>query len=145
MENMTNYENNQELEGTAEAPESEEQQELQQAMSTGIVKFEDRKKEKKSSVNYTHEFAEPREIMGIKYKTLTFYFERLTGADMEAIEEELSANNQYVLAPEVSSVFQAMLAARAAGIASDEIRRLPIRDYMKIKNKARDFLVASGY
>ena len=83
--------------------------------------------------------------MGKKYNTMTFYFENLTGDDMEAVEEELAANNQFVLAPEVNSAFQARLAARAAGVASDEICRLPIGDYMKIKNKARDFLVSAGY
>ena len=76
---------------------------------------------------------------------MTFYFERLTGEDIEAIEAELQDQNKFVISPEISSIFQSMLAARAAGIASDEIRRLPVRDYMKIKNKARDFLVSAGY
>lgn len=78
-------------------------------------------------------------IMNKQYKTMTFYFDRLTGTDVEAIEAELQDQNKYVLSPEISSVFQSMLAARAAGVASDEIKRLPVRDYMKIKNKARDF------
>lgn len=97
------------------------------------------------SMNYTHKFVEPVEIMGTKYSSLTFYFENMTGLDIEAIEEEMQAENKYVLTPEVSSTFCAMLAARAAGIGSDEIRRLKISDYMKIKNAARDFLVAEGY
>ena len=84
-------------------------------------------------------------IGGKEYKSLTFYFERLCGEDIEAIEEELQLQNKYVLSPEISSTFQSMLAARAAGVASDEIRRLKVYDYMKIKNKARDFLVNMGY
>ena len=76
---------------------------------------------------------------------LTFYFEKLTGEDVEAIEEELQDQNKYVLTPEVSSVFQTMLAARAAGVGADEIRRLPLGEYMKIKNQARSFLIESGY
>ena len=119
--------------------------EMQEAQKTGIVSMEDKKKEKKTSLNYTHTFKAPVEINGQKQKALTFYFEKLTGEDVEAIEEELQDQNKYVLTPEVSSVFQTMLAARAAGVGADEIRRLPLSEYMKIKNQARSFLIESGY
>lgn len=119
--------------------------EMQEAQKTGIVSMEDKKKEKKTSLNYTHTFKAPVEINGEKHKALTFYFEKLTGEDVEAIEEELQDQNKYVLTPEVSSVFQTMLAARAAGVGADEIRRLPLGEYMKIKNQARSFLIESGY
>lgn len=120
-------------------------EEMQEAQKTGIVSMEDKKKEKKTSLNYTHTFKAPVEINGQKQKVLTFYFEKLTGEDVEAIEEELQDQNKYVLTPEVSSVFQTMLAARAAGVGADEIRRLPLGEYMKIKNQARSFLIESGY
>ena len=120
-------------------------EEMQEAQKNGIVSMEDKKKEKKTSLNYTHTFKAPVEINGQKQKVLTFYFEKLTGEDVEAIEEELQDQNKYVLTPEVSSVFQTMLAARAAGVGADEIRRLPIGEYMKIKNQARSFLIESGY
>lgn len=120
-------------------------EEMKEAQKTGIVSMEDKKKEKKTSLNYTHTFKAPVEINGQKQKALTFYFEKLTGEDVEAIEEELQDQNKYVLTPEVSSVFQTMLAARAAGVGADEIRRLPLGEYMKIKNQARSFLIESGY
>ena len=120
-------------------------EEMKEAQKTGIVSMEDKKKEKKTSLNYTHTFKAPVEINGQKQKVLTFYFEKLTGEDVEAIEEELQDQNKYVLTPEVSSVFQTMLAARAAGVGADEIRRLPLGEYMKIKNQARSFLIESGY
>ena len=120
-------------------------EEMKEAQKTGIVSMEDKKKEKKTSLNYTHTFKAPVEINGEKHKALTFYFEKLTGEDVEAIEEELQDQNKYVLTPEVSSVFQTMLAARAAGVGADEIRRLKIKEYMKIKNQARSFLIESGY
>ena len=120
-------------------------EEMQEAQKNGIVSMEDKKKEKKTSLNYTHTFKAPVEINGQKQKVLTFYFEKLTGEDVEAIEEELQDQNKYVLTPEVSSVFQTMLAARAAGVGADEIRRLPRGEYMKIKNQARSFLIESGY
>lgn len=123
----------------------EQAQEMQEAQASVVVNFEDKKAEKEVSLNYTHNFKTPREIEGKKYTSLTFYFEKLTGEDIEAVEAELQDQNKYVLSPEISSAFQCILAAKAAGVASDEIRRLPVADYMKIKNKARDFLIAAGY
>ena len=97
------------------------------------------------SMNYTHTFNPPVEIMGKQYKSLTFYFEELTGEDVEAVELELQQRNIIVLDASVSSAFQSGIAARASGIGADEIARLPLRHYLKIKNAARDFLVAVGY
>lgn len=119
-------------------------EEMQQAQKTGTVDFSEKKEEKEKSGNYTHKFKNPVEIEGKKYASLTFYFENLTGEDIEAIEEELQDQNKYVLTPEISSAFQSMLAARAAKIPADAIRRLPVRDYMAIKNKARNFLINMG-
>lgn len=126
-------------------PQEEFAEEMQEAKKTGIINMADKKNKKEKSVNYTHKFSESVEIGGKKFTELTFYFGKLTGEDVEAIEEELQDQNKYVLTPEVSSVFQTMLAARAAGVGADEIRRLKIKDYMKIKNQARSFLIESGY
>lgn len=135
------------IEEKTEGMQEEFAEEMQEAQRTGVVSMEDKKAEKEAekSQNYTHTFKTPVMIEGKQYKTMTFYFERLTGEDVEAVEAELQDQNKYVLSPEISSVFQSMLAARAAGVGSDEIKRLPVRDYMKIKNKARDFLVSAGY
>ena len=126
-------------------PQEDFAEEMQEAKKTGIVNMADKKNKKEKSTNYTHKFSEPVEIGGKKFTELTFYFDRLCGEDVEAIEEELQDQNKYVLTPEVSSVFQTMFAARAAGVGADEIRRLKIKDYMKIKNQARSFLIESGY
>lgn len=130
---------------TQEVQTMQDTQEMKEAQAAGVVDFSDKKKEKNESANYTHTFKTPVEIMGKKYTALTFYFENLTGEDIEAVEAELQDQNKYVLSPEISSAFQCILAAKAAGVGSDEIRRLPVADYMKIKNKARDFLLAAGY
>lgn len=127
-----------------ETAENAAAEEMKQAQKTGTVDFSEKKEEKEKSGNYTHTFKKPVEIEGKKYSSLTFYFENLTGEDIEAVEEELQDQNKYVLSPEISSAFQSMLAARAAKIPADEIRRLPIRDYMAIKNKARNFLINMG-
>ena len=39
----------------------------------------------------------PVEIEGKKYTSMTFYFDRLTGEDIEAIEEELQAFTSLLL------------------------------------------------
>ena len=138
MADTTKITENERAEGEAMAAE------MELAQKTGTVDFSEKKEEKEKSGKYTHTFKKPVEIEGQKYTSMTFYFDRLTGEDIEAIEEELQDQNKYVLTPEISSAFQSMLAARAAKIPADAIRRLPIRDYMAIKNKARNFLINMG-
>lgn len=137
MENNMNYTADQAQEQTQTADQAQE--------SATVVDFKEATADQPHSMNYTHKFAAPVEIMGKKYTSLTFYFERLNGEDVEAVELELQQRNIVVLSAEVSSAFQSSIAARAAGMAADEIRRLPLRDYMKIKNAARNFLVTVGY
>lgn len=153
MENIENIEVTEEMKrqeaamlGEEAEGQQEEARELAEAQRTGVVDMSEKRKEKgKKSQNYTHTFKKPVTILGQQYKTMTFYFENLTGADIEAVEQEMQDMGKYALSPEISSVFQSMLAARAARVGSDEIRRLPVADYMKIKNKARDFLTGMGY
>lgn len=95
-------------------------------------------------LNYTHVFKKPFEFEGKTYDKLTFDFEGLLGSDMIAVENEMAAVGEYVLSPEISTSFLSKIAARAAGVGSDLIEHLPIRDFGKIKNKSRDFLVTTG-
>ena len=95
-------------------------------------------------LNYTHVFKPPFEFEGKTYDKLTFDFEGLLGSDMIAVENEMAAVGEDVLSPEISTSFLAKMAARAAGVGSDLIEHLPIRDFGKIKNKSRDFLVTTG-
>ena len=94
---------------------------------------------------YTHVFKKPFEYAGVTYTALTFDFERLTGRDMVSIETEMQMNNEYALAPEISRSFQAKMAAKAAGIGSDVMDALPIKDFNRITNAARGFLIDTGY
>ncbi len=94
---------------------------------------------------YKHVFKKPFEYGGKKYEELTFNFERLTGRDMVSIETEMQMNNEYALAPEISRNFQSKMAAKAAGIGSDVMDAMPIKDFNKITNAARDFLLNTGY
>ena len=94
---------------------------------------------------YTHKFKRPFEYSGATYTELTFNFERLTGRDMVAIETEMQMNNEYALSPEISRNFQSKLAARAAGIGSDVLDAMPLPEFNRITNAARDFLLSTGY
>lgn len=129
----------------AKTTESTKEKQIEQAQKAGVVALADTKKEIATGGNYTHTFKAPVEIAGKKHETITFYYDDLSGEDVIAIEDELQDRGKYVLTPEVSTEFQTMLAARAAGVGADEIRRLPLVEFLKIKNKARDFLMNVGY
>ena len=72
-------------------------------------------------------------------------FERLSGRDMVSIETEMQMNNEYALAPEISRSFQGKMAAKAAGIGSDVLEAMPLKDFNKITNAARSFLIDTGF
>ena len=94
---------------------------------------------------YTHTFKKPFEHEGRTYEELTFDFGRLKGRDMVAIENEMQGMSEYALAPEISTSFQSKMAARAAGIGSDVLEAMPLKDFNKITGAARRFLLDSGY
>lgn len=94
---------------------------------------------------YTHKFRKPFEFAGVTYEELTFNFDRLTGRDMVSIETEMQSRNEYALAPEISRNFQSKMAAKAAKIGSDVLDAMPLVDFNKITNAARDFLLSTGY
>lgn len=93
---------------------------------------------------YVHEFTKPYTFEEKTYTKLVFDFEKLIGDDLVAIENEMAAVGEYALSPEISTSFLYRLAAKAAGVGSDVIAHMPIRDFGKIKNKSRDFLVSTG-
>ena len=94
---------------------------------------------------YVHEFTKPYTFEDKTYTRLVFDFEKLISDDLVAIENEMAAVGEYALSPEISTSFLYRLAAKAAGVGSDVIAHLPIRDFGKIKNKSRDFLISTGF
>jgi len=94
---------------------------------------------------YVHKFKKPFEYEGTKYTTLNFYFERLTGRDMISIENEMQARSEYALDPLLSRNFQSKMASRAGGIAADVLEAMPMQEFNKVVNAARNFLIDSGY
>lgn len=112
---------------------------------SGTINPDSKKKATGGNVGvYVHRFKKPFEYEGTKHVTLNFCFERLSGKDMIAIEMEMQANNEYVIAPEISKSFQCKLASRAGGIGSDVIENMPFKDFNKITIAARDFLLANS-
>lgn len=98
-----------------------------------------------SSGVYVHKFSRPFTYEGITYETMEFPFERLTGRDMVKIEAEMQAQGEYAVAAEISRSFQAHMAARAAGVHPDVLEAMPINEFNRITNAARDFLIATGF
>ncbi|SHJ74271.1 hypothetical protein [Tepidibacter formicigenes] len=94
---------------------------------------------------YVHEFKKPFEYEGKKFEKLNFYFDKLTGKDMISIEGEMQAMGEYALAPEISRGFQCRMAAKAGNIGTDALECLPLPEFNKITNAARDFLINAGY
>ena len=78
------------------------------------------------------------------YRELDFDFMSLTGADMEAIDDELTMMRVNVSIPSQSRKYQKMLAARAAKIPSDVLEHMPLADYNAITAMARVFLFITG-
>lgn len=116
-----------------------------EAVSNETTTAEQKKPVQADTGVYTHVFKRPFEYAGKTYTELTFNFERMTGRDMVAIEDEMQMNNEYALAPEISRSFQAKMAAKAAGIGSDVLDAMPLKDFNKITNAARSFLIDTGY
>lgn len=101
--------------------------------------IEEVKRDKKTS--YLHVFKKPFKWEGKEHKEIEFDFGGLTGNDALSIETEMEQNNEYPLAPEVSKSYQLRMAARAGKVPSDLIAGLPLQDFNKITNAARNFLV----
>ena len=112
-----------------------------------VVKAREKKEAgaEKAKGTYTHTFRRPVKFEGKTYKALTFYWDKLTGADMISIETEMQDMNEYALSPEMSASFLAKMAAKAAGVGADFIEALPVPDFTKIRNEARSFLLSTGY
>ncbi|RPF48261.1 hypothetical protein EDD70_1076 [Hydrogenoanaerobacterium saccharovorans] len=94
---------------------------------------------------YVHTFEKPFEYEEKQYTDMVFDFNKLTGRDMLDIEAEMQAQQDYVIAPEISRNFQAKMAAKAGKIGSDVLEQTPMKDFNRITNAARDFLISTGY
>jgi hypothetical protein len=99
-----------------------------------------------AEVAYTHKFSKPWTWEGKTYEELHFDFDGLTGIDCIKIERELRTKGTNVVAREFDLQYQACYAARACkeGIGSDVVCAMPARDFNKICNMVRSFLLNVG-
>ncbi len=100
---------------------------------------------KASDPRFTIRLKEPVTYNGKEYTELTFDFDKLTGRDGLAIEEELSHLGKSVVAPVFSVEYLMRMAAKACTvtIGADLFDKLTLRDFNRLRNKARDFLLQS--
>lgn len=97
--------------------------------------------EKAETGVYEHTLKKPFEYEGKTYEKLIFDFERLSGHDYIAIEQEMAMRGKGLVVPEFSSDFLTGMAARSSGVPEDVLIALPLKEFNKIRNKARSFLL----
>lgn len=99
---------------------------------------------------YVHTFKAPFFcLIGTEHRSfdqLTFDFNKLTGRDSLAIENELQSLGKPVIVAEMSGEYLIRMAARACTekISADDLAAAPLADYNKIRSRARSFLLRSG-
>ncbi|MGN0444248.1 MAG: hypothetical protein ACI4F5_06520 [Acutalibacteraceae bacterium] len=88
----------------------------------------------------------PVEYNGETYKELSFDFDKLTGADAIAIEDELQALGKQALIPAYSSPYLIRMAVLACDkpIGDDFFNLVSISDFNIVKNAARSFLLGTA-
>ncbi len=81
---------------------------------------------------------------GENIDTLTFKFDTLTGGDGMNIDAEMQANGKVAVIPAGNTEFIALMAVRACtkNIGRDIYSMMDIRDYIRITNEGRSFLLA---
>lgn len=94
---------------------------------------------------YVHKFKTPFEFEGKVYTELSFNWNKLTGADALAIEDEMSVLGKVLINPAFSGQFLIRMAIRACDqkIGSDLLKKLSLQDYNRIRSRARSFLLVS--
>lgn len=92
----------------------------------------------------TVELNEPFEWCGKTYEKIKMNFGNMTGADVEALEDELTDMRISTQNPAGNRKYLRYLAARAAGVPADMIPALPIDKYNQITDAAQRFLIVTG-
>lgn len=93
----------------------------------------------------TVELTYPVEYAGRTYESIEMDFEGITGAQIEALEDEMTALRIPISAtPATSRKYQRMLAAKAAGVDYAMLTKLNAADYNKVTTAAKYFLQVTG-
>lgn len=90
-------------------------------------------------------FKKPFTFEGKVFEGLTLDLEKLTGADVEEAEVQFIGKSATIAAQtplkEMSKSFQAILAAKAAGVVPEMLSALPASEYAKVTTKVQVFLL----
>ena len=98
-----------------------------------------------SENTFTLTFRKPFVYQGKTYKELVFDWDRLTGKDGLAIENEMQQLGKPVIVPTFSGEYLIRMAARACldTIGSDAFEAMPLAEYNRVRSAARSFLLKS--
>ena len=77
-------------------------------------------------------------------KELNLDLDKLTGSDLIEAEKEVMISDNTPLVMDFNRSFLITIAAKAAGIATDALKSLNIRDFSKITNEVQRFLTGTG-
>lgn len=104
-----------------------------------------REEAKKAENLYVLKFKKPFSYDGVTYEELEFDFDGLTGADSLEIEREMNRMGTQLAVPAFSGEFITRMCARActSPIGKDAWKNMSIRDWHKLRAKARNFLMAA--
>ncbi len=100
---------------------------------------------KNDSSLFEIEFKKPVRYNDKEYTKLAFDFDKLTGMDGLAIEEELQMLNKAVIVPALSGEYLIRMAARACTerVGADIFNYMSLKDYNRVRSAARSFLLLS--
>jgi hypothetical protein len=100
--------------------------------------------EKDTAVKFTFKLLTPVEYEGKEYKELKFDFSQITGADSLNIESELQTKGIMLVTPSFQTPYLIRVCARACAesVDADLFLKFKLRDFLALRNKARNFLMS---
>ena len=100
--------------------------------------------EKDTAIKFTFKLLTPIEHEGKEYKELKFDFSEISGADSLNIEAELNAQGIVVISPSYQTPYLLRVCARACAepVDVDLFTKFKLRDFLALRNKARNFLMS---
>lgn len=86
-------------------------------------------------------FAKPFSFEGQEYESIKLDLESLTGEDMIAAEREFTAGGNFTAMTEMNKQYLSIIAAKAAKLPNEFMRRLPAKEFSKVTVLVQNFLL----
>lgn len=95
-----------------------------------------------STAQFTIQLTKPIMHDGVELSELSFDFDKLTGRDGLAVENEIDRMGLVLLVPTFNGEYLIRIAARACTVKMDvdALKRLSLSDYSTVRTKTRSFL-----